>query len=188
MEQPEAKGALLDERTTRAAEIAVREYIARTHGALVSFSGERLCEILSDDFEFMNEGSQAGAEGLVQVMHGWCGIVEQDPALTSVRVHHVVVGPRSVPLPDRAEEQQEEACNEGRGAVAVVFAHWETEYVVRAGSVFYGTTHDISGRHVRGFQVLVEALVEVREGRGVVRRVFQRSDTARVHLGVPLDA
>jgi hypothetical protein len=61
-----------------------------------------------------------------------------------------------------------------------VLAHWETAYECRAGSVWYGTDVDISGKKVTGFQVFAHFTVE----KGVITRIVQRSDTVTKKLGI----
>lgn len=61
-----------------------------------------------------------------------------------------------------------------------VLAHWETDYDVREGSVWYGTDVDISGKKVRGFQVFANFTVK----DGKITKITQRSDTVTKHLGI----
>lgn len=63
---------------------------------------------------------------------------------------------------------------------STVLAHWETDYDVREGSVWYGTDVDISGKKVRGFQVFADFTVT----DGKITKIIQRSDTVTKHLGI----
>lgn len=65
-------------------------------------------------------------------------------------------------------------------ATGIVLAHWETDYNVKNGSVWYGTDVDISDKQVRGFQVFASFTTV----DGKITKVVQRSDTVIKHLGV----
>lgn len=61
-----------------------------------------------------------------------------------------------------------------------VLAHWETDYDCCAGSTWYGTDVNISGKKVRDFQVFASFTVN----NGVITRIVQRSDTVTKKLGI----
>eukprot|EP00929_Paragymnodinium_shiwhaense_P074639 TRINITY_DN38204_c1_g2_i1.p2 TRINITY_DN38204_c1_g2~~TRINITY_DN38204_c1_g2_i1.p2 ORF type:complete len:169 (+),score=28.02 TRINITY_DN38204_c1_g2_i1:50-508(+) len=133
----------------------VRAYILGTHGSLPAIDYSAVGELLSEDLTLVQEeASQDKARLLEQIYPGWASIVD---GKSSVALHAVAEA--------------------GDG---IVLAHWETNYDVRDGSVWYGTDVDISGKKVRGFQVF--ASFTVRDGKIV--RIVQRSDTVVKTLGI----
>lgn len=98
-------------------------------------------------------------ELMTQVFPGWGSIVD---GVSVVRIHAVVAAPVDT-------------------GSTVVLAHWETDYDVKAGSVWYGTDVDISGKKVRGFLVFACFTLNA---DGQIRRIVQRSDTVVKSMGI----
>merc|ERR1719401_164374 len=142
----------------------VEKYIRGTHGSLPSPDYNAMGALLTDEFLFTNEGESHNKDELLTVVFpGWSSIVD---GKSSVRINAIAEDLRQDP-------------NRAIGS-AVVLANWETDYDVKAGSVWYQTDVDISGKQVRGFVVF--AKFELLDCK--INRIVQRSDTVVKTMGI----
>lgn len=132
-----------------------RQYIERSHGSVGKFDPKSLKEILADDIVVENEEQHfEGADALLGVFQGWSDIVE--PGTSAVIVKELMT--------DGGKK---------------VLAHWETSYDTTSTATFYDGS-PVPERKVRGFCCF--AVFEIDGGK--VKRVTQRTDSARRHLGI----
>ena len=134
---------------------AVTAYIQGTHGSLPELDRAAVSSLLSDSLLLTNEGESHEKDELMGIFEGWGAIVQGH---SCVRIHAVAQAEKSV-----------------------VLAHWETDYDVKEGSVWYGTDVDISGIQVRGFVVFACFYFDL---EGKICRIVQRSDTVVKTLGI----
>ena len=141
----------------------VSAYIQGTHGSLPEPDYAAVSALLADDLLLESEDQSHSKDELIGIFRGWGSIVK---GFCSVRIHAVVQTPASDASP---------------GGGSMVLAHWETDYDVKDGSLWYATDVDISGKQVRAFKVFARFDLDA---AGKIRRIVQRSDTVVKTLGI----
>eukprot|EP00449_Zooxanthella_nutricula_P020934 CAMPEP_0198535884 /NCGR_PEP_ID=MMETSP1462-20131121/39952_1 /TAXON_ID=1333877 /ORGANISM="Brandtodinium nutriculum, Strain RCC3387" /LENGTH=159 /DNA_ID=CAMNT_0044265831 /DNA_START=105 /DNA_END=584 /DNA_ORIENTATION=- len=133
-----------------------RMYIEGTHGSLPEIDYDAIENLLAPEVTLLQEQNTAnGWEAIKPMFQGWSSIVEGHSSIT---IHSIADAGNRVAL-----------------------AHWETNYDVKSGQTWYGTSVDISGKQMRGFTVFASFHLN---HEGKIARIVQRSDDVVRKLGI----